>query len=105
MIRVCSLDISPPIAASSNGWGRSLSAKAKAPELAFGLRGVVMAPGCFEEAGLLSSKEYSLGAGLLFRLLPRRRKARRAAMSAPAMAQPTPIPAAAPFEIPLDEDG
>lgn len=104
MIKVCNFDASPPIAASSSGWGSSLSAKAKALGDGFEPRGLTTASGCFEDAGLFSLGVYSLMVGLLFRRLPKMRKAMRAAMSAPAAAQPIPIPAAAPFETPFDEE-
>jgi len=107
LIRVCSLDSSPPIAASSKGRGRSLSARAKAlePEVEPGSGDLVVASACLKDDGLLSVGENSPTSCLLLcRLFRRRKKTRTAAMSAPAAAQPIPIPALAPGEMPLGEE-
>lgn len=107
MIRVCSLDSSPPIAASSKGRGRSLSARAKAlePEVEPGSGDLVVASACLKDDGLLSVGENSPTSCLLLcRLFRRRKKTRTAAMSAPAAAQPIAIPALAPGEMPLGEE-
>ena len=92
------------MAASSKGSGSSLSARVKALGLESVPIGLVMAFGCLEDAGLFSSGEYALLLVLLSRRLRRSRKAISAAMSAPAKAQPMPTPAAAPFEMPLEEE-
>ena len=59
--------------------------------------------GCCDRVAGFSTKGYAL-LGLPLRFLRMRRKTRHAAISAPAMAQPTPMPAAAPFDTPLEEE-
>ncbi len=107
MIKVCSLDSSPPIAASSKGRGRSLSARAKAlePGVEPGSRDLVVASACLKDDGLLSVGENSPASCLLLcRRFRRMKKTRTAAMNAPAAAQPIPMPALAPGDMPLDEE-
>jgi len=95
------------MAASSKGRGRSLSARAKAlePDVKPGSRDLVVVSACLKDDGLLSVGENSPVSCLLLRPLFRKmKKIRTAAMSAPAAAQPIPMPALAPGDMPLDEE-
>lgn len=103
MISVCSRDISPPIAASSRGSGSDVSATANTLEAAF--VGFADPFACLGSVAGFSSRGYDL-LGRLLRLFRISRKTIQAAITAPAIAQPTPIPAAAPLDRPFeDEDG
>ena len=94
MISVCNLDISPPIAASSRGSGNEDSAMANAP-------GAALLEIALPLGAAFSCKGYDLVGRLL--LLPlMSRKTINAAIRAPPIAQPTPTPAAAPFDKPFE---
>lgn len=100
-MRVCNFDISPPTAASSRGSGSELSAVANALEA--GIAAFIDPLGCWDREAGFSTKGYDL-LGRDLRFLRIRKKTSNAAMSAPAMAQPIPMPAAAPLDKPFDEE-
>ena len=100
-MRVCNLEISPLTAASSRGCGSELSATANALEA--GIAAFRDPLGCFERVAGFSTKGYDL-LGRPLRFLRIRRKTRHAAISAPATAQPIPMPAMAPLDRPFEEE-
>lgn len=89
------------MAASSRGSGSELSAIANAPKA--GALAFAVPFACFDRPADFSCNGYDLLRRLL-RLLLMIAKTTSAAIRAPAMAQPTPIPAAAPLERPFEDE-